>query len=47
MKEKGCILMSPREIDRLGILEKVTSKQLTQAEAARLGAFETTLANRK
>jgi len=36
MKEKGYILMSPREVDRLGVLEKVISKQLTQAEAAKM-----------
>lgn len=28
--------MSPREIDRLGVLEKVRPKQLTQAEAAKV-----------
>ena len=36
MTERGYILMSPREIDRLSVLEKVASKQLTQAKAAKL-----------
>lgn len=34
MKETGGILMSPREIDRLTVMERLKAKQLTQTEAA-------------
>ena len=36
MENKGCILMSPQELERVALLEKVQCKKITQAKAAQI-----------
>lgn len=36
MESKGCLLMSPQDLERIKLLEKIKSKKITQVEAARL-----------
>ncbi len=36
MENKGCILMSPQELERVALLEKIKCKKITQAKAAQI-----------
>lgn len=36
MENKGCILMSPKELERVALLEKIKCKKITQVKAAQI-----------